>query len=189
MVWNVLEVQKQGNEPNDIANHHPDVLEGGQQQIVGMLRLCAHEFLQLHLGPEMGEMEAQQTQDEDTQDGHVLGAPAIVLGLGGNLIALDAAAAGIVLDGKPDTVADMEDESQSQDGNHDGDDRGSHEVAAQLEPAVSVGEGEAVSRYLAEVPVQGIDHGEKVNGAMQKQEDYKESAGYALDELLADRRG
>ena len=94
-----------------------------------------------------------------------------------------------VLDAEPDAVADMDQDTQGQDGHHDFDDRGTHEIAAQLEPAVPMGVREVVRCHLAKLTMQGIQHREEVNGAMQKQEDDKECARDALDKLLADRRG
>ena len=132
---------------------------------------------------------SQQAQDDDAEDEHVLRGPAVVLRLGGHLVALDAAPLGVILDGEPDAEADVEDEAEGQDRDHDVDERGAHEVAADLEPAIAGGEADRISGHLAEVPVQGVDHGEEVNGAVQEQEDHEESAGDALDELLADGGG
>ena len=185
----VLQVQEQGDESDDVAAHDHGAAEGGEEQEIGILGLCTHEFLQLHLGPEVGEVEAQETQDEDAQDGHVLGAPAVVLGLGGYLVALKAATIFNVLIAEPDTPYDVEEEAQGQDGYHNCDNRGGHEVAAQLEPTVSVSVGEGIGSNFAEVPVHGIDDGEEINGAVEEQEDDEESAGDALDELLADGGG
>ena len=137
----------------------------------------------------MSEVEAQQAEDQDAQDGHVLGAPAVVLGLGGNLVTLDAAALDIVLDGEPDAIDDMEDEAQRQDGNHDADETGGHEIAAQLEQAVSGREQAIVLSNTVEGAVERIQDGEEIDGAVQEQEDDQESAGDALDELLADGGG
>jgi hypothetical protein len=83
----------------------------------------------------------------------------------------------------------MDNETQGQNGDHDGDDGRGHEVAAQLEPAVSVAVREGISRYFTEVPFKGIDDGEEVNGTVQEQENDEECARYALDEFLADRGG
>jgi hypothetical protein len=46
-----------------------------------------------------------------------------------------------------------------------------------------------VSRNLTERSVHGIEDGEEINGTVQEQEDYEESAGDALNELLADGGG
>ena len=185
----VVEVQPQGYEPNDVQGQDPPLAEGGHEEVVRVLCLAAHELLQLHFCPEVGEVEAQETKDDNTKHEHVLGAPAVVLGLGGNLIALYAATALEVLDAEPDTIADMDKEAQSQDGNHDVNHGRGHEVAAQLEPAVPVGVGVTIQRHLAKIPMKGVDDGEEVNGAMQEQEDDKECTRDALDKLLADRRG
>ena len=134
----------------------------------------------------MGEVEAEEPEDDDTQHEHVLGAPTVVLGLGGHLIALDAATALEVLYAEPDAVADVYQEAKGQDGDHDVNHGRGHEVAAQLEPAVSVGVRHVVGRHLAEVSVHGINDGEEVDGAVQEQEDNQKGAADALNEFLAD---
>jgi len=100
----VLQVEEQGDEPYDITGQNPRIAEGGNEEIIRILCLCTHEFLQLHLGPEVGEVETEQTQDDDAQDGHVLGAPAVVLGFGGNLIALETTTLLYILVAEPDTI-------------------------------------------------------------------------------------
>jgi hypothetical protein len=52
-----------------------------------------------------------------------------------------------------------------------------------------VGVREIVRSNLAELALEGIQDGEEINGTVQEQEDDKESATDALDELLADGGG
>ena len=80
----------------------------------------------------------------------------------------------------------MDKETEGQDGNHDVDYGRGHEVAAQLEPTVSMAVGHVIGRNLAENAAHGIDDGEKVDGPVKKQEDDEECARNTLDELLAD---
>ena len=92
------------------------------------------------------------------------------------------------MDGEPDAVADMDEETQRQDGDHDVDERRGHEVAALLEPTVSMGEEEIVRGYLAESTVEGVDDGEEVDSPVKQEEDDEECAADGLDEFLADGR-
>ena len=185
----VLQMQEQGDEPHDVQGYDPPFAEGGHEQGVGIVLIVADaEHLgKLHLGPEMGEMESQQAQDQDTEDGHILGTPAVVLGLGSHLIAFDAATADVVVYREPDAIGDMDDEAQGQDGNHDADETGGHEVAAQFEQTVTGREKTVIGGDGAELSVEGINDREEIDGSMEQQEDNEESTGDALDELLADR--
>ena len=185
----MVQVEPDGDEPYDVQRQDPPVAEGCQKQVVRILRLAAHEFAELHLGPEMGEMESQEAQDDDSEDGHVLGGPGVVLRLGRDLVTLHAATLLDVLIAEPASVDDVDKETQGQDRDHDVDERSTHEVAADLEPAVAGGETDRVLGHFAEFPVQGVDHGEEIDGSVQDQEDDEERAGDALDELLADGRG
>ena len=83
----------------------------------------------------------------------------------------------------------MDNETEGQDGNHDFDEGGGHEVAAQLEPAVPVGIGEFIGYHFAETPMEGVDDREEIDGAVQEQENHQKGACDALDELLADGGG
>ena len=54
----VVQMQPDGHEPYDVQGQDPLMTEGVQKQEVRILRLFAHEFLQLHLGPEVGKEES-----------------------------------------------------------------------------------------------------------------------------------
>ena len=72
----VVDVQPKGYEPNNIAKHHPPVAECCKQQQVRVV-FCfgAYEFLKLHLGPEVEEVEAKKAENQKAEDDHVLSGP------------------------------------------------------------------------------------------------------------------
>ena len=182
----VVYVQEDCDEPYHVEGHDPPFPESGYEQEVRILRFISHELLQLHLCPEMVKMEAEEAKHYDTQDSHVLCGPGVVLRLGGDLVTLYAAALFDVLIAEPYTIYYMHEEAKCEDGNHHVYERGGHEVAAKLEPAVSGGEADRIVRNLAEHSVEGVYDREKVNCPVKEQEDDEESAGNALYELLAD---
>ena len=181
----VVEMQPEGYEPDYVEHYHPPVAECGDKERVRVFGLTSGELFQLHLRPEMGQVEREQSEDENAEDEHILGGPGIILRLAGDLVTLDAAPLGVVLDGEPYAVDDVDQESQRQDGDHYVDERCGHEVASELEETVSLGEQFVVSGHLAERAGEGIDDGEEIDGAVKEQEEDEESAGYALDELLS----
>ena len=67
----MVEVEPDGYEPNDVEGEDPPVTEGVEKQQVRIFSLTAGELLELHLGPEMGQVESQETEDDQTQDEHV----------------------------------------------------------------------------------------------------------------------
>ena len=97
-----------------------------------------------------------------------------------------SAAGNIVLDGEPDAVEYMHEESQGKDGNHDVDYRSGHEVAAPLEQAVPCAEEDIIICGYAVFAGETVNHRKKVDGPVQKQEKDKECATDGLDEFLAD---
>ena len=131
-------------------------------------------------------MEGEDAEHEDAENEHVLGGPGVCPGPGSDLIALQAAALAIILDAEPDAEADVDDETQREDRDHDVHEGGGHEVAAELEIAVSEGIELFVGGNSAELALDGVDDGEEIDRSMEKQEENKESAADALDELLAD---
>ena len=187
----VGDVQAHCNEPDDVEEDDPPFAEGDVQQEVGIVLIIAHaEHLgQLHLGPEMGQVEADETDDDDTEYEHVLGRPGIGRSLARHFIALPAAAGLEVLPGEPAAVDDVDQETEGEDGDHNGNESGAHEVAAELEQAVTRREKLLVSGTGAVFSGEGVDDREEVDGSVQEQEDEEEGAGDALDELLADGGG
>ena len=184
----VYEVEPDGDEPNDIEDEDPPFAERGIQQEIGVVLIIAHtEHLgKLHLGPEMGEVEADETEDDNAEDEHILGGPGISFGLAGHFIALPASAGFHILPRQPAAIDDMDQETEREDRDHDGDESGAHEVAAELEQAVSCGEELLVSSHDAVLAGERVDDREEVDSTVQQKEDDKESTTDALDEFLSD---
>ncbi len=80
----------------------------------------------------------------------------------------------------------MDEETKGKDGHHDVNHRGGHEVAAKLEPAVSVGIRHGVCGNFAELAVERVYYREEIDGSVKEQEDDEESTTDALNELLTD---
>ena len=184
----VGQVQADRHEPDDVEDEDPPLAEGDVQQEIGIvLEIADAEHLgQLHLGPEMGQVEADETDDDDTEDEHVLGRPGIGRSLARHFIALPAAAGLEVLPGEPAAVDDVDEEAESEDRDHDGNESGAHEVAAELEQAVTRGEEFLVSHRSAVLARERVDDGEEVDGSVKQKENDKESTSDALDEFLSD---
>ena len=90
----VGQVHPQSHEPHDVQDGHPPCTECRQQQAVGIGELVVGhtlELLQLHVSPEMGQVESQNTQNDDTEHQHVLGCPVVGLALVGYCVAVIAA--------------------------------------------------------------------------------------------------
>ena len=186
----VDEVQADSHEPYYIEEDDPPLAERDVQEKVGIVLIIAdaEHFRKLHLGPEVGEVEADESDDDDAEDEHVLGRPGVGRGLARHFIALPATAGLEVLPGEPAAVDDMDEESQCEDRNHDGDEAGAHEVAAELEETVAGREQLLVSERRAVLPGEGVDDREEVDGPVKQEENDKECSSDALDEFLSDRR-
>ena len=172
----VAQVEPDGHEPEDVDHQDPPSSKRGGQQVIRIGGDAAGEFLQLHLGPEMGQMEEQDTEDNDTQDEHVRRGPGVGLGLAGDFITLVTAAGLDVVPGQVDAITDMHDETQCKDRHHDGHDREGHEIAAFLEETVE----------CAELAGEGIYDGEEVDRTVEEQENDQECSAHRLDELPTD---
>ena len=185
----VYHVHPEGREPDQVDDNDPPAAEGNLQQQIGIILEVAYaeHLRQLHLGPEMGQVEGDQAQDHDAQHEHVLGRPGIRRGLAGHVIALPAAACADILPGQPEAVQDVDGESQRQDRDHDGDDRRGHEVAAQLEQAVALAEKRLVRSGGSPLPGEGVDYGEEIDRGVDEHEQDQERTAHRLDEFLADR--
>ena len=184
----VHEVKPHGGEPDEIEDKDPPLAERCvQEKVRVVLEVADPEHLgKLHLGPEMGEMEADEAEDHDTEDEHVLGGPGVSGGLAGHFVTLPAAAGLDVLPGKPASVDDVDEEAQRKDGNHDVDESRAHEIASELEQSVTCREQLVVICHDTVLAGKGIDDREKVDGTVQQKEDDKESTTDALDEFLSD---
>ena len=144
---------------------------------------------QLHLGPEMGQVEAEETHDDKTQHQHVLGGPRISGGLAAHLVPLVASAGLDVAPTQPASVQDVDEKSQCQYGDHDVYDGSGHKVATELEQPVSCGEQLFVSGHNSEFAGERINHREEIDGAVKEQEDDQEGTADSLYKLLSDGRG
>ena len=184
----VTEVEPQENEPDYVEEANPPGAERGVQEEIGIvLKDADAEHLgELHLGPEVAQMVAYEAEDDDAEDEHVLCGPGVCCGLAGHFVALEASAGLHVPEGKPASVCDVDEETEGEDGDHDADEGGGHEVATQLEETVSCGEKLVVRGDDTVLAGEGVDDGEEINRGVEKEEDDKESAADALDELPAD---
>ena len=69
----VAKMEPDRAEPYYIDDKHPYIAESCCQEQVWILSLASAEFFELHLCPEMGEMEEEDAEDYDTEYEHVLG--------------------------------------------------------------------------------------------------------------------
>ncbi len=68
----VVKVESESYEPYDLDCNHPPVLECCVEENVRILSVLAHELLELHVSPEMVEVECYETENHDTEEKHVL---------------------------------------------------------------------------------------------------------------------
>ena len=184
----VHEMKPYCTEPDEVQDEDPPLAEGCVQQKVRIVLESADtEHLgKLHLGPEMGEVEADESEDDKTEDQHVLGRPGVSVGLAGHFIALPAATGLDILPRQPATIDDMDEEAKGKDRDHDVDESRAHKIAAKLEKTVSCGEELVIIGYNTILAGEGVDDREEVDGTVQQKEDDKESTTDALDEFLSD---
>ncbi len=71
--------------------------------------LAMDDLGELHLGPELDQVNGQESEHHDAQDEHVLRRPLYLRLAAVDLIAVGAAGLA-VLDGEPERVADVDDE-------------------------------------------------------------------------------
>ncbi len=182
------EVEPYCAEPDDIEDEDPPSAEGDIEQQVGIVLVVAYaEHLgELHLGPEVGEVEADETEDDNAEDEHVLGGPGVSCGLAGHFVTLHSSAGLDVLVRKPAAIDDVDEETECKDGHHDGDESRAHEVASELEQAVTCREELVIIGRNAILSGEGVDDREEIDGTVQQKEDNKESTTDALDEFLSD---
>ncbi len=127
----MAEVSPNRGEPNQVDDEHPPLAERGAKQVVRVILEITHteHLRKLHLRPEMGKVEEQQTEDNNSKDEHVLRCPRVSGGHTLLLIALQASASLDVLVGEVATIENVHDKTQSKDRDHDVDERRGHEVA------------------------------------------------------------
>ena len=134
----------------------------------------------------MGEVEEQQAENHQAEHEHVACAPAVGSCLAAYLITLYSAACLDVLVCEPASVDDVHEKTEGEHGHHDRHYGKRHEVAAELEQAVSFGEEDVVICNYPILAGKSVDYREKIDGSVQEQEEEKESAAYGLDEFLSD---
>lgn len=186
----VGEMEPESSEPHEVDDKHPPVAEESCKEVIRVVHIQLRGYLEklrhLHVSPELCEMECDHTQDDKSEDEHILGRPGIGRSLAGHLITLVTAAGAHVLESKPDAIEDMDDETEGEDRDHNADHRSAHEVAAELEEAVASGEELVVDGDCAELAGEAVNDGEEVDGGVQQKEKNKESTADALDEFLSD---
>ena len=55
----------------------PDVAECGSEELVRIFSMVSHEFLELHVSPEMREVEEENAENHDTEHEHVACGPGV----------------------------------------------------------------------------------------------------------------
>ena len=83
----------------------------------------------------------------------------------------------------------MDKEAEGENRNHDINNRGGHEITSEFEQTVSGSEEFSVRKSDSVFTGKGVDYREKVDRSVQEQENDKEGAADALDELLSNRGG
>ena len=184
----VREVEPDGDEPHDVESEDVPLAEYGGQEDIRVILISSHaeHLRQLHLSPEMAEMESDEAENDNAENRHILGRPGIRSGLACDLIALVASASLVVLKRQPDAIGDVDDETERKNRNHNGYHGSGHEVAAYLEQTVAGREKDVIVGAHTEFASAGIHYREKVNGSVEQEEDHKESTADALDEFPAD---
>ena len=68
----VAKVKTKSYEPYDVKYNYPPVLECLVEEEVRVLSVLAHELLELHLSPEVVEVESDEAENYDSEKEHVL---------------------------------------------------------------------------------------------------------------------
>ena len=136
----VAEVKTEGYEPYDVDNYHPPVLECCVEEEVRILCVLTHELLELHLSPEVVQVECDETENDNSENKHILCCPRTSLSLVCNCITLSTTSL-VVTVRKNECVSDVHDETERKYRDHDSYDRKCHEVASCLEETVSAAVG------------------------------------------------
>ena len=131
----VAEVKTESYEPYDVDNYHPPVLECLVEKEIRILSVLDHELLELHVSPEVVEVECHEAENDNTEKKHVLRSP-LCLCLVSYSITLSTACL-IVSVREDEGIDDVNDETSCKNRNHDGYDRKRHEFATCCEKAVS----------------------------------------------------
>ena len=124
----MVHVEPEGNETDDVNDRSPHLRESHLQEecthsgLNGRaVELGKHrkfgvaEFLPLHLGPELDEVNHQEGEYNETEHKHVLRRPLNLRGLRNHVVAVVAASLA-VLKGEPDGIDNVDDEEHSEAG-------------------------------------------------------------------------
>ena len=144
----VGEMQENRAEPDDVDCENPPAGEGLFKKHVRVFSLSSGELHQLHVSPEMGEMEEDDPEDDDAQHEHILRRPRVSSGAACHLVTLHTSASLVIEVGKVDAVDDVDKDSEGQDRDHDRDDGGGHEVTSCREDSIA-GTHKFVGIYIA----------------------------------------
>ena len=68
----MAKVKTEGYEPYDVDCYHPPVLECKVEKNVRVFSVLSHELFELHVCPEMVEVESNKTENYDSEEEHVL---------------------------------------------------------------------------------------------------------------------
>ena len=177
----VAEMEPKCHKPDEVDQRHPPSSESGGQKEIRILGFGTHEFTQLHLRPEVGEVEKQDSQDDDSQDEHILGGPRVHSSPAAGPVPLVAAARPDIVPGQVAAVEDVDEETHGQNRHQDRDHRGGHEVAAELEQSVSGGKQLLIRGDHPEFPREGVDDRKQIDRYMKQQEDHKKCPADRLD--------
>ena len=74
----VSEVEPESCEPYDVKNYHPKRLECDLKELIAFFRmyvLALEPLKVLHLSPEMSKVECDDSENDDSENKHVLGCP------------------------------------------------------------------------------------------------------------------
>ena len=77
----VAEVKTEGYEPYDVDCNHPPVLECEVEKNVRVFSVLSHELFELHVCPEVVEVECNEAKNYDSEEEHVLRCPRFCLAL------------------------------------------------------------------------------------------------------------
>ena len=71
----MAEVKTEGYKPYDVDCYYPPVLECEVEENIRVFSVLTHELLELHVSPEVVEVESYETENNDSEKEHVLRCP------------------------------------------------------------------------------------------------------------------
>ena len=86
----MADVEPQGGKADEVNGQYPQLAKSCLQVERAVHDMVTHHLGQLHLGPELHEVQNQEAANDKTQNEHVLRSPLDILGLGGHSIAVIA---------------------------------------------------------------------------------------------------